>query len=147
MSYPGFTVEVINLEETIKALRELDSGMASMLKREIKRIATPTLTRAKGYASGLGSNPTGAFANSLALRTKSNGVKFVSTDPGGGVIEFANIGAVLLSGPHVGQRAPVPHTGQPPRALLRAILEDEESMVQDLNDAVAEYTDEVIRVG
>ena len=147
MAYQGFTVEVINVEKTIHALWELDRGMASMLKREIKQIAQPTLAKAKGFANGLGSNPTGAYANSLALRTRHNGVVFQSTDPGGGVIEFANIGAVILEGERAGRRAPVPHTGTPPRALLKAILEDEETMVQELNDAVADYTDEVVRVG
>lgn len=145
--YEGFTVEVIDLDATIAALAEIDRGMASELKREIKRIATPTLQKAKGYAHGLGSNPTGAFANSLSLKTKSTGVKFVSNDPGGGVIEFANIGAVILTGPRKGRRAPVPHGSNPPRALLKAILEDEESMIQDLNEAVARYCDRVITVG
>lgn len=147
MAYHGFTVEVVNLEETIKALWQLDRGMASKLKAEIKRIATPTLGKARGYANGLGVHPTGSYANSLKLKTKQFGVSFVSEDPGGGVIEFANIGARILRGERAGERAGVPSTTQPPRALLKAILEDEQSMVIDLNDAVAEYTDGMIDVG
>lgn len=145
--YEGFTVEVIDLDATIAALAEIDAGMAKELKRAIRELAKPTLAKAKGFARGLGSNPTGSFANTLALKTKKTGVKFVSTDPGAGVIEFAHLGAVILTGPRKGRRAPVPHTGEPPRALLKAILEDEESLIEGLNDAVAEYCDEVIRVG
>lgn len=117
------------------------------MKRAIREVAAPTLERARGYARSLGSSPTGGYARSLSLRTRRDGVAFVSTDPGGGVIEFANPGAVVLSGPRAGRRAGVPHGSQPPRALLRAILEDEETMIQGLNDAVARHCDEVVRVG
>lgn len=141
------TVEVINLEETIAALRAVDAGMARELKGAIREVAKPTLSKAKGYARGLGSSPTGQYASSLSLKTRQNGVVFQSTDPGGGVIEFANIGAVILSGPRRGQRAPVPHGSPPPRALLRAILDDEETMIQGLNDAVARYVDSEVCIG
>ena len=66
--------------------------MASELKSEIRRLAKPTLAKAKGYAASLGLNPTGSYAASLALKTNANGVAWVSTDPGGGVIECAAVG-------------------------------------------------------
>lgn len=140
------SVEVINLEETIRALRQVDAGMASELKSEIRRLAKPTLAKAKGYAASVGLSPTGSYAASLSLKTNANGVAWISTDPGGGVIEFANIGARILSGPRAGRRAGVPVTSGPPRALLRAVLDDQESIIQGLNRAIETYVDEVFDV-
>lgn len=139
-----FSVEVQDLGETIDALREVDAGMASALKSEIRRIAQPTLEKARGYAASLGSSPSGSYARSLAMRTRQSGVVLQSGDPGGGVIEFANTGAVILTGERRGRRAPVPHGSQPPRALLRSVLEDEESIVEALNSAVARFVDGVM---
>lgn len=139
-----FDVRTINLEETIDALRKSDAEGARILKSGIREVAKPTLAKAKGYAAGLGSNPTGSYAGSLRLKTRANGVAFTTSDPGGGVIEFANIGAVILTGPRKGQRCPVPHGSTPPRALLKAVLEDERDMVRGLNDLIDSMLDRVI---
>ena len=135
-----YTIEVQNLDETIATLNAIDREAAGRLKSRIRTVVRPTLAKAKGYAR-VGSTPTGAYANSLALSTYRNGVKFVSTDPGAGTIEFAHMGAQILDGPRAGRHAPVPHTGQPPRALLRAVLEDEEAIVEDVNREVIEMCD------
>lgn len=135
-----YTMEVQNLDETIAALAEVDREAAGRLKSRIRTVVRPTLVKAKGYAH-VGSSPTGAYANSLALSTYRNGVKLTSSDPGGGVIEFAHMGAAIISGPRAGRAAPVPHTGEPPRALLRAVLEDEEAIVEDVNREVVEMCD------
>lgn len=137
-----FSIRVQNLDNVIEGLRHVNSEMASELKRGIKEIVRPTYEKAKSYAGGLGANPTGAYASSMALRTYSNGVKFISTDPGGGVIEFANPGAVILTGKRAGRRAGVPLGSTPPRALLRALLEDEEDIVREVSDLVQETCDE-----
>ena len=142
-----FDVRAINLEETIKAIRQVDKGLAKEIKREIREVAKPSLPKARAYAGGLGSNPSGQYAGSLSLKTRPNGVAFISKDPGGGVIEFANIGAVVLHGPRKGQRCPVPHGSNPPRALLRAILEDEDEIIRGLNDRLADYIDSEVHVG
>lgn len=139
-----FDVRTINLEETIDALRKADAEGAKELKRGIREVAKPTLSKMRGYAAGLGSNPTGAYAGSIKLKTRSNGVAFTTSDPGGGVIEFANIGAVILTGKRKGQRCPVPHGSTPPRAMLRAVLEDEREMVRDLNELIDSMLDRVI---
>lgn len=138
-----YTIEVQNLDETIAALNLVDKSMAKALKQRIVEITRPTLQKAKGYASGLGSNPSGGYAASLSLRQRANGVVFRSGDPGGGVIEFANIGAVILTGERAGRAAGVPHGSHPPRALLKAILEDEEHIIEEVNDAVSEVADMV----
>lgn len=136
------SVEVINLEETIKALRSVDKGAASMLLSEIRKLAKPTLAKARGYAGSLGANGTGRYAGSLSLKTRGSGVAWVSTDPAAGVKEFANPGAVVLTGPRAGKRAGVPLGSNPPRALLKAVLEDQEKLIQDLNKAVDRYVGE-----
>lgn len=137
-----FSIRVQNLDNVIDGLRAVDSSMASDLKRGIKELVRPTYEKARSYAGGLGANPTGAYASSLSLRTYANGVKFISTDPGGGVIEFANPGAVILTGKRAGRRAGVPLGSTPPRALLRAILEDEEDIVREVSDLVQRTCDE-----
>lgn len=137
-----FSIRVQNLDNVIEGLRAVDSSMASELKRGIKELVRPTYEKARSYAGGLGANPTGAYASSLSLRTYANGVKFISTDPGGGVIEFANPGAVILTGKRAGRRAGVPLGSTPPRALLRALLEDEEDIVREVSDLVQRTCDE-----
>lgn len=137
-----FSIRVQNLDNVIDGLRAVDSSMASDLKRGIKELVRPTYEKARSYAGGLGANPTGAYASSLSLRTYANGVKFISTDPGGGVIEFANPGAVILTGKRAGRRAGVPLGSTPPRALLRALLEDEEDIVREVSDLVQRTCDE-----
>lgn len=135
-----YTIEVQNLDETIEALNLVDKSMAKALKKKIKEICQPTLQKAKGYAGGLGGHPTGSYAASLSLRTRANGVVFQSTDGGGGVIEFANPGALILTGERAGRRAGVPHGSRPPRALLKAILEDEEHIVESVNSEVVKVS-------
>lgn len=135
-----YSVKIHNLDETIKALNEVNSRMAKELKRAVREVAKPTLQKARGYAH-VGAHSTGAYAHSLALRTHTNGVKFVSTDPGAGVIEFANPGALILRGERAGRRAGVPHGSNPPRALLRAILEDEAHIVSEISNEVEKYAD------
>lgn len=135
-----YTIEVQYLDETIAKLEEIDKRLSKELVREIKSVTTPTLTKAKSYAH-LGLFSTGSYARSLSIRTYAHGVKFTSTDPGGGVIEFANPGATILSGPRAGRRAGVPHGSTPPRALLKAILEDEESIVEHVNSVVIKACD------
>lgn len=135
-----YTIEVQNLDETIAALREVDKKSATELKKRIREIAKPTLQKARTYAH-VGSNSTGAYASSLSLKTWANGIKFISSDPGAGVIEFANPGALILDGSRAGRRAGVPHGSTPPRALLKAILEDEESIVEKVNEEVISICD------
>lgn len=136
-----YTIEVQGLDAAVDALRELDDKLANELCKRVRDVVKPTLTKAKSYAHGLGSTPTGHYAASLRLGTSKTGAKFTSNDPGGGVIEFANPGALILTGERAGRRAGVPHGSNPPRALLRAILEDEESIVQHVNSAVEEFCD------
>lgn len=136
------TVEIDNLDEVVANLSAIAPRLARELKGEIRDVARPTLQKARSYASGLGSVRTGAYASSLSMRDYRTGVKLASSDPGAGVIEFANPGALILTGPRAGRRAGVPHGSMPPRALIKAVIEDEESIVQHVNDAVQRICDE-----
>lgn len=135
-----YTIEVQNLDETLKQLSEIDVNMAKALRRRIREITQPTLAKARSYAH-VGAYGTGKYASSLSLRNYNYGVKFVSTDEAGGVKEFAHQGALILSGKRAGQRAGVPIGSEPPRALLKAILEDEESIVEKVNEEVINVCD------
>ncbi len=137
-----YTIEVQNLDETVAALAELDAGLAKRLRSRIREVTKPTLAKARSYAH-VGAFPTGKYASSLSLRSYATGVKFTSSDEAGGVKEFAHQGAVILSGPHAGRRAGVPVGSEPPRALLKAILEDEEGIVESVNQAVVDACDEL----
>lgn len=137
-----WSIKTHNLTEVIKGLNQLDKSLASEVKSRIRAIANPTLSKARSYASGVGVRPTGSYASSLSLKTHANGVKFVSNDPGGGVIEFANPGAIILRGKRAGRHAGVPRDSTPPRALLKAILEDEQYIVSEVDRTVQEACDE-----
>ena len=141
-----YTIEVQNLDETLAALAEVDSEMEKRLKSRIRDITKPTLSKARSYAH-VGAYPTGRYASSLSLKTYAHGVKFFSNDEAGGVKEFAHQGALILSGPRAGRRAGVPIGSEPPRALLRAILEDEEGIVEKVNQAVSDACDFSIGTG
>lgn len=136
-----YTIEVQYLDETIAQLEEIDREAAKRLVSRVRTVVQPTLSKARSYAGGVGAAPSGAYASSLSLKSYTHGVKFASSDPGGGVIEFANIGARILHGKRAGKQAPVPYGSGPPRALLKAILEDEESIVEDVNQEVIEMCD------
>lgn len=137
-----FTIEVQNLDETVALLTEFDRDLATRLRSKIREVTKPTLAKARSYAH-VGAYGTGRYAASLALKTYATGVKFVSTDEAGGVKEFAHQGALILSGPRAGRRAGVPIGSEPPRALLKAILEDEEHIIENVNQAVVDACDEI----
>lgn len=118
-------IEVEGLKEAVDGLKAIDGSLASELKRGIKEDARPILSDAKGYARALGGS--GDYAASMAMRTLKDGVRIQASDPGAGTIEFAHRGAFYLSGPRAGRRVGVP-SGNPPRALVRASTENEETV-------------------
>lgn len=140
-----YSIKVRNTTVVIEALNEVDRTLAREVRGRIREIAKPTLAKARSFAGGLGSSPTGSYARSLHVKTHSRGVKLASSDPGAGVIEFANPGAVILEGARRGERAGVPRGSEPPRALLRAVLEDEDRIVREVSDAVEDLCDSVVR--
>lgn len=134
----GVRIEADGLEETIRALKSINGDILREFKRGLKDDAKPILTEARSNAQAIAR--TGAYASSMALRAISNGVRIASDDPGAGTIEFANAGAVYLSGRRRGLPVGVPN-GSPPRALVRAVLDNEDAVV----DAVETRIEQTIR--
>lgn len=134
----GLRIEAEGLEETIRALKSINKDILREFKRGLKEDAKPILTEARNNAQAIAR--TGAYASSMALRTLANGVRIASDDAGAGTIEFANAGAVYLSGKRRGLPVGVPQ-GNPPRALVRAVLDNEDAVV----DAVETRIEQTIR--
>lgn len=134
----GVRIEAKGLQETIKALRSINKELPREFKKGLKQDAKPILTDARNNAQSIAR--TGAYASSMAMRAISNGIRIQSTDPGAGTIEFANAGAVYLSGRRRGLPVGVPQ-GNPPRALVKAVLDNEDAVV----DAVETCIEQTIR--
>ena len=132
------SIEAKGLTETIKALRTINRDLPREFKRGLKDDAKPILTDARNNAQSIAYS--GAYASSMAMRAISNGVRIISDDPGAGTIEFANRGAFYLSGRRRGLPVGVP-SGNPPRALVRAVLDNEE----DVRRAVESRIEQTIR--
>lgn len=134
----GIRIEAKGLKETIKALSSIDEELPREFKRGLKEDAKPILADARNNAQSIAR--TGSYASSMAIRALSNGVRIQSNDPGAGTIEFANAGAVYLSGRRRGLPVGVPR-GNPPRALVKAVLDNEAAVV----DAVETRIEQTIR--
>lgn len=134
----ALSIEAEGLTETIKALKSINRELPREFKRGLKDDARPILTDARSNAMSIAYS--GAYASSMALRAMSNGVRISSDDPGAGTIEFARQGAFYLSGRRRGLPVGVP-SGSPPRALVRAVLDNEE----DVRRAVESRIEQTIR--
>lgn len=127
------SIEAKGLTETIKALRTINRELPREFKRGLKDDAKPILTDARNNAQSIAYS--GAYASSMAMRAISNGVRIISDDPGAGTIEFANRGAFYLSGRRRGLPVGVP-SGNPPRALVRAVLDNEEDVRRSVESRI-----------
>ena len=134
----GVRIEAKGLEETIRALKSINKDILREFKRGLKDDARPILADARSNAQAIAR--TGAYASSLAMRAIANGIRIQSNDPGAGTIEFANAGAVYLSGRRMGLPVGVP-AGSPPRALVKAVIDNEDAVV----DAVETRIEQTIR--
>ena len=127
------SIEAKGLTETIKALRTINRELPREFKRGLKDDAKPILTDARNNAQSIAYS--GAYASSMAMRAISNGVRIISDHPGAGTIEFANRGAFYLSGRRRGLPVGVP-SGNPPRALVRAVLDNEEDVRRSVESRI-----------
>lgn len=118
-------IRVTGLDEALRGLRSIDKGLEKELKRGLREDARPLYAAYRQYAGGLGG--TGQYASNASMRQVSNGVKISNSDPGAGPIEFANPGAVYLTGSRAGKRMGVPRAPKP-RALMRAVDEHEDEV-------------------
>lgn len=123
----SLSIKVEGIKETKEALKNIDRELLRDFNKGLREDARPLFTAYKAYARGLGGS--GQYAGNASMRTIAAGVKILNTDPGAGPIEFANPGAVYLSGKRAGKRMGVPHAPKP-RALMRAV-DEYEPIVRD----------------
>lgn len=123
----SLSIKIEGIKEAKTALKSIDRELLREFNRGLREDARPLFAAYKSYARGLGG--TGQYAGNASMRTISSGVKIANSDPGAGPIEFANPGAVYLSGPRAGRRMGVPHAPKP-RALMRAV-DEYEPLVRD----------------
>ncbi len=128
-------IRVGGLSEALAGLKGIDEALPKELKKGLRDDARPLLESARGYARALGG--TGEYASNMAMRAVSSGVRLVNADPGAGAIEFAHRGAFYLSGPRAGRPLGVPG-GDPPRALIRAAVEQGDEVARKAERRVAE---------
>lgn len=138
MAFEGVRIEARGLDETIRSLKSINRQLPREFKKGLKEDARPVLADARSNAQSIARS--GAYASSMAMRAISNGVRIISDDPGAGTIEFAHRGAFYLSGSRRGLPVGVP-SGSPPRALVRAVLDNEE----DVKRAVESRIEQTIR--
>lgn len=129
----SLSIKVEGLTETLRGLRDIDRELPREVKKGLREDVRPLFAAYQSYARGLGG--TGQYASNASMRTISSGVKIANSDPGAGPIEFANPGAFYLSGPRAGRRMGVPHVGKP-RALMRAVDEYEDEVVERVEDRI-----------
>lgn len=138
----GLTVTVFGARELAACLRRLAPDAEREVKRAIHRQALTILEQARSHAGSIAANPSWDYSRSIALRERASGVTIYSGDPGAGTIEFANPGAVYLRGPRYGRHVGTPVAGKP-KALIRAVVENEPTVLATIQDALARACDAV----
>lgn len=136
-----FTITIFGRNELIAALHKLNPDVEKQLKKEIRDAGNKVLQESKGYAV-MGAAPSGAYSGSLSLKDQKKGVRIVSSDPGAGTIEFANVGARYLRGPRYGRPVGTPAVGKP-KALIKAANENEPLVLQQVQNALQRACDAV----
>lgn len=131
-------IEIKGLKETKEALRAISRDLVREFNKGLREDARPLLNAYKAYASGLGG--TGQYASNASMRTMASGIKIVNTDPGAGTIEFANPGAFYRTGRLAGKKIGVPSAPKP-RALMRAVDENEPQIVARVESRLAQFID------
>lgn len=137
-------LKVEGLTEALRAIKDIDRSIANEIKAGFREDIRPLFNAYRAYASALGGS--GAYASSTSMKSIAKGVRIQSSDPAAGVIEFANRGAVYLSGPRAGRRIGVPHVGKP-RALMRAVDEHEPQIVRSAEARVAQVIERYLGNG
>ena len=133
MASANFQVQVDGLKELMERLSVADQRGERVATEAIQRAGERVLADARSRASAF--SRSGAFKGSLSIKDLTSGISLVSTDPGGGVIEYANRGAVATRGKHVGRRVGVP-AGSPPRSMIPAIEDNQAYVVNEVTSAL-----------
>lgn len=162
-AFTGYTVEVRNLESTMRWLAQADPKLKKALQRGLKEAMSPVLQKAR--ANGHRIQDDGTYASSLSIASRAGGTQYVlkSTDVAAGVKEFAKPGATRLVGKsarsstqrarkYAGQplgpglravRVGVPHRASPPRVMVQAVKDSEHETMARIEARLADVLNEV----
>lgn len=114
-----------------ETLRAFDEGAERTMVRAIQSTADKVVGDARGKASPWAR--TGAFMRSIGRRTMPRGIRIATTDPAGGVLEYAHPGARSLSGRRVGTPQ-----GAPNKAITKAVEDNQDWIVDRVDAALAQ---------
>lgn len=159
----GSTVEIKGLDSLIKRFGAADPKLKRALIQSIKESAQPVLKRARSNAERIADD--GTYMSSLSIASRKGGTEYVlkSTDVAAGVKEFAKPGATRMVGKssksstqrarrRAGMavaptirfvRVGVPRRANPPRVMVRAVVDSRGEIVENVTQAMAKALDEV----
>lgn len=137
----GLTVYIKGYDTLMQTIRKVETDTYERVRQVIRQQGEVVLSDAKGYAMAI--RDTGDFAASLRLSDTQRGVKLVTDDPGAGTIEFANPGAVYLRSKYAGLPIGVPRKATNPRAMVPAVLDNEQGTFTAVENAIAILCDQV----
>lgn len=143
-AFTGYTVEVKNLDSTMRWLAQADPKLKRALQRGLKEAASPVLDKARANGHRIADD--GTYASSLSIASRAGGAQYVlkSTDPNAGVKEFAKPGATYRHGPGRGVRkVGVPRRANNPRVMVRAVEDSAEEVKDRIDKCLAEVLNEV----
>lgn len=118
-------------KELRETLRAFDRDAERTMVRAIQSTADKVVGDAKGRAASWAR--TGDFMRSITRRTYARGVRIATTDPAGGVLEYAHAGARSLSGRRVGTPP-----GAPTKAMTKAVEDNQDWIVDRVDAAIAQ---------
>lgn len=136
-----FTVHIEGLDRLLASLATLDPNLKKYVEDEIRHTGQKVLRDTKANAGAF--RRTGQFQRSFRMRNRKSGIRIESSDPGAGAIEFANPGAVYLRGVRYGQEFPAVKRAGKPRALIKAVVENEQYVLERVQYAIQLALDEV----
>lgn len=118
-------------KELRRTLAAFDRDAERVMVRAIQGTADKVVGDAKGRAASWAR--TGDFMRSITRRTYARGVRIATTDPAGGVLEYAHAGARSLSGRRVGTPP-----GAPNKAMTKAVEDNQDWIVDRVDAALAQ---------
>lgn len=118
-------------KELRETLRAFDRDAERTMVRAIQSTADKVVGDAKGRAASWAR--TGDFMRSITRRTYARGVRIATTDPAGGVLEYAHAGARSLAGRRVGTPP-----GAPNKAMTKAVEDNQDWIVDRVDAALAQ---------
>ncbi len=147
----GAFVQVEGLASLMRHFKNVDPRLKRAFQKALKESVSPVLEKARANASSISLN--GTYAGSLSIASRKGGSMYVlkSTDPAAGVKEFARQGATYRPKPTDKRRnarsmasfpVGVPRRANAPRAMIPAVDDSTEEIVERIDAALADVMDQ-----